>query len=723
MHSTIATTSPGGLTVQAHATVANGIRTFQFDQQRSEMPARDYQCELVRHAWSALQASSPGDRLAMTLATGGGKTRVLIDLIFLYLIPMGVRVLWLAPGWELIAQAMADACARYREARHLTTYIGGSGAETLLFGAPQAPGAMLTFVTLQTFSARRDTDFARPLFDVVVFDELHYGEHGAQQKQVSEKYKDSATFLGTTATARADSAYHNVGSYYDLQALVERGVLARPALVSVETNIEWNPGISDAQRDFTAGSLDELGRNEARNQIIINTYLNQAGRLGPTMVFACNIRHAERLTTMLCSNGVRAAATHSQMSKEAAKDAISRFRSGDLDVIVNVRSLTMGVDIPHTQGILLTRPTTSDILLTQMLGRGSRKTATKSAFVVIDFVDNISGPNGVYIKRPEGFLGSPSRDSHRRPLHEYVPAKLTAIRSAHPAVDGLEVQPTQTFSVEFQIQRGPQSTSLAPAVVKDLETTFPPSSSDPSTSWKASATAEVVRVTSPAYQGAAGLAELVRTAEAVARVLAAHQYVLAAGDPIHLLLGWCPDLGWLRDAVRYVGYFEPALASLAPPPRPTRPTRNPARRAVGDVLLLDDADSWFDYVGRTGGTYHSFDMRPLFEKGYAVDMPLHAETLDARWLATWVSLAMHILRAAEEERPLNGDPCRRVQSAPICRGPRGNVDELCTFIGGNAKLASLLRARREDMLNKRWLSDARYGRLARRVGESWRMVG
>lgn len=703
--------------------VPPNVRTFQFDPGRAAQPPRDYQTELVQAAWVATRDAAPGDRNLIFLATGGGKTRVLNDVLFTYALPAGARVLWLGPDWELLAQAAQDACARYAEARGLVTYVGGEGSEITMFGAPRSPNAMLTFVTLQTFASRRDTDFAEQHFDLIVLDEVHYGEHGKLQQQVYEKYKNEAMFLGATATKRVDSGYNVVGNYYDLAALVERGILARPTLVSVETNIDWSPGVDAVKGEITASSLAELARSDVRNKTIVTAYRDNAGRLGPTMVFACNVAHADQLTKMFRASGVRAAATHYQMPKEAAKEAVSRFRAGELDVIVNVRSLTMGVDIPQTQGILLTRPTTSEILLTQMIGRGARRTPTKSDFLVFDFVDNISGPNGVYVKRPGGFVGAPPRDSHRRPLHEYVPAKLAPIQSSDAAIDGLDLQPTQTFSVELMIQRGPQSTTLAAAVVHDLAAAFPTTATVPSVSWTACVEGELVRLTSPVYQGAHGLAELVQTVDSVAGILAAHQYVLAAGDPVHLLLGWCPEFSWLTDAVRYFGFFEPALASLAPPPGAVTLARRPARRAVGAVLLLDGADSWFEYVDRTGGSFHSFDVRPLFETGYAVDVPLHAEVLDGGWLATWVSLAMHILRAAEEGRPLNGDPCRRVQSLPICRGPRGNVDELCAFIGGSAKLASLLRARREKMLSKRWRTDERYGRLARRVEESWRIAG
>ena len=676
------------------------VRTFQYDTRRAASPPRDYQVELIDGVWQAVMHAQPGERHGLSLATGGGKTRLLNDVLFSEVLPMGARALWLAPDWELVAQAIDDACARYPEARGLISYIGGSGTDVPLFGAPRSPRALLTFTTLQTFSARRDTAFANESFDLIVLDKVHYGEHGKLQQQVYGRYKDTAIFLGATATSRFDSSYKRIGNYYDLAALVERGVLARPELVSIETGIDWAPGVDSANGEFAARSLDELARNEARNEMIVSAYLDNARRLGPTMVFACNIAHAERLTAMFSEVGLSAAATHCQMPQETAKGAVSRFRGGELDVIVNVRSLTTGVDIPRTKGILLARPTTSDILLTQMIGRGSRKTPTKDSFVVIDIVDNISGPNGVYIKRPNGFIGTPPREAHRRPLHEYMPSELKVVRSVVQAVDGLAVQPGQTFAVEIALERFEEDVAPAALVAKDLELNFPATTGEGSTSWSATReNDDTIVITSPVYQGVDGLAELCGVIDGVAGALDRHHYKIAAHRPIHVLLGWCPELNWLREAVRCFGFFEPALASLSPPPALTRHGPRPARRAFAKVVPLETANAWFDYVSSTGGTYHSFDMRPLFEKGYAVDVPLHTDSLDGSWLVTWISLSMHILRAAEEERSLKGDPRKRVQSAPICRGPRGNVDELCTFIGASGKLSTAIRERRGQIVS------------------------
>ncbi|MEI8255161.1 MAG: helicase-related protein [Deltaproteobacteria bacterium] len=69
--------------------------------------------------------------------------------------------------------------------------------------------------------------------------------------------------------------------------------------------------------------------------------------------------------------------------------ALERFRGNEISVLVNVRMLTEGTDLPDAQTVFITRQTTSQILLTQMVGRALRGLAfdgTQDAYIV-SFVD------------------------------------------------------------------------------------------------------------------------------------------------------------------------------------------------------------------------------------------------------------------------------------------------------------------------------------------------
>ena len=53
----------------------------------------------------------------------------------------------------------------------------------------------------------------------------------------------------------------------------------------------------------------------------------------------------------------------------------SRYQQeGKPEVLVNVEMLTEGFDAPHTGTVFIARPTQSEVLVTQMIGRASRGT-------------------------------------------------------------------------------------------------------------------------------------------------------------------------------------------------------------------------------------------------------------------------------------------------------------------------------------------------------------
>ena len=55
-----------------------------------------------------------------------------------------------------------------------------------------------------------------------------------------------------------------------------------------------------------------------------------------------------------------------------AQEVIRDFKDDKFDVLINVQIMTEGSDVPDIKTVFLTRPTNSDTLLTQMIGRGLR---------------------------------------------------------------------------------------------------------------------------------------------------------------------------------------------------------------------------------------------------------------------------------------------------------------------------------------------------------------
>jgi len=104
------------------------------------------------------------------------------------------------------------------------------------------------------------------------------------------------------------------------------------------------------------------------------------------------------LREFLENRGIRASVVYagaksSEGEKVRKRDEKARileaFRRNDFDVLINIKMLTEGTDIPDVQTIFITRETKSDILLPQMIGRalrGPRMGGTEKAYIVA-FID------------------------------------------------------------------------------------------------------------------------------------------------------------------------------------------------------------------------------------------------------------------------------------------------------------------------------------------------
>jgi Helicase conserved C-terminal domain len=102
-----------------------------------------------------------------------------------------------------------------------------------------------------------------------------------------------------------------------------------------------------------------------------------------TVVFTPTIASARALAAQLQELGLPAAAVWGTCPDR--DDIISGFRTGAVQVIVNVAVLGEGVDVPEIEAVVLCRPTRSRSLYAQMIGRGLRIYPGKSQLLVIDF--------------------------------------------------------------------------------------------------------------------------------------------------------------------------------------------------------------------------------------------------------------------------------------------------------------------------------------------------
>ena len=137
-----------------------------------------------------------------------------------------------------------------------------------------------------------------------------------------------------------------------------------------------------------------MSEDLSRTRGIVNAYLDRVrARHGeaPTLIFATTVDHAKAIAAMLQLEGVEARAVSSQTEAAARLDAVERFRSGEVKVLVNFGIFREGFDAPKTRAIIVARPVYSPNLYFQMIGRGLRgpRNGGSDRCMILDVEDNI----------------------------------------------------------------------------------------------------------------------------------------------------------------------------------------------------------------------------------------------------------------------------------------------------------------------------------------------
>ncbi len=399
-------------------------------------PLHPHQADAVAALNRLVRGKRVGPAGVLVLPTGSGKTETMVTwLLDRMAADPALRVLWIAGQQELLNQAAARfetwAGSQPVGFERLGRVIHGASYPTSQLANPDLDVALVTIQSLTNDLAKGRRAslhrfLARPT--VVVIDEAHHvaaPSYGLLFEQLAAG--DVVAVVGLTATpfptsitARLRFREHFPVEIHKVSAeeLMRQQILARPVLHTIETNLEMTLNAEELRlaeaNDLPPAVLKRLD-SELRNQVIVNTYLHQPDRWGKTLMFATNIEHADHLYGLLERANVRAMVMHSRMDLDRSV-VLSEFKNAvGPAVLVSVGMLAEGVDLPDARTAFLSRPTTSRVLLQQMIGRvlrGPRAGGEAEANVVYfsdvwrNFSDILEPPEAISgvraFKPPEG---------------------------------------------------------------------------------------------------------------------------------------------------------------------------------------------------------------------------------------------------------------------------------------------------------------------------------
>lgn len=352
---------------------------------------RDYQQEAVKNVIAFFQKRR--EPAVVVLPTGAGKSLVIAELAR---IAKG-RVLVLAHVKELVEQNYEKYKNYGLSAGIFSASLGKKDWEhKAIFGSVQSV-------------ARAPDDFFQN-FSLLVIDECHrVAEEGATQYQeVIKKLQDrnpGLFILGLTATPyrlglgwiyeysaagelKTDKKRFFKRCVYELPLsfMVKNHYLTNPVKVDIPVTSYDFSALTEKEGQFSTSEIEEILKSQKRlTPLIIANIMDITERYDRkgVMIFSASVKHAEEIMTHLPANEARVVLGDTDMKERAA--IVNDFKLRKFKYLVNVSVLTTGFDAPHVDVIAILRPTESNSLYQQIVGRGLRLSPEKKDCYVLDY--------------------------------------------------------------------------------------------------------------------------------------------------------------------------------------------------------------------------------------------------------------------------------------------------------------------------------------------------
>lgn len=335
------------------------------------MTLREYQTKAVAAIRDAYRRNVR--RPLLVLPTGGGKT-VIFSYITATAASRGKNVLVLVHRVELLRQTSAK----------LTEF----GVPHGLINPQYKPRyhEQVQVASVQTV-VKRLQHLTPP--DLIVVDEAHHASAGTWQK-ILDAFPDALT-LGVTATpVRADGkglddAFDEIVQGPTVRSLINDGYLVTPrvfAPVSIDTS-SLHKRMGDFDKHESAQMMDK--------PTITGDAVAHYMRLcdgQPAVAFCVTVDHARHVAQEFRIRGYAAEAVDGAMDDADRKRILDGLGNGSVQVVCSCDLISEGTDIPAIACAILLRPTMSEGLYIQQVGRALRVMEGKEHAIILDHVGN-----------------------------------------------------------------------------------------------------------------------------------------------------------------------------------------------------------------------------------------------------------------------------------------------------------------------------------------------
>ena len=346
---------------------------------------RDYQIEAADAVFKHWEKGAKAPLLV--LPTASGKTICAAEIIRRHFDANHEKVIFFAHRKELLEQTVEKVRLVSRN-----TTVGLVQADT------NELGRHVTVASIQTIghkSGRRlDELLKRGPYGLIIIDEAHHAPSTTYARTIAtlrDRYPTMHMFGMTATPGRADGLtldkiFDVVAYQKQLLEMIDEGWLVPPRGFRVHLNVDLTK-VASQNGDFVQTQLSRLMNTPPVVEAVVRAWM-QYGHDRKMLVYAVDIAHAYALSDAFNNAGYPAGALSERNTPAERKKLLGDFRKGDLRLLVNVEVLTEGYDDPSAEGVVFARPTQSQTLYTQAIGRSLRLHPSKTEAIIIDCVGN-----------------------------------------------------------------------------------------------------------------------------------------------------------------------------------------------------------------------------------------------------------------------------------------------------------------------------------------------
>ena len=401
---------------------------------------RKYQSDAIEKVFDAWNKYR---RILGVAATGAGKTQIFWGVVDRFITENpSARILIVAHREELITQPKERVEKFFPHLRNKVGIVMGAAHNEchrqILIGTIQTVGGR---------SKKRLEEIQRyGKIDLLIIDEAHHAEapqyFGLWRALMAAN--PDLKVLGVTATPERgdrklltkifEHEVFNIG----VRSLIDEGHLCEPIFHGIKTKVDLSKlkvNGSGGKRDYKLDGLVSAFETKDVFDHVVKTHLENCGDR-PTVIFTVSVNGAIRLTERLKAAGVKAVCIYSARkakkkttiedivkafvspdlpdedqaidpiddleediealrrdetgseAKARRKDALDGMKSGKYTCLVNVMIATEGFDLPALEFLHIVRPTKSDGLWIQMVGRVLRTSPEtgKTVATIFDYL-------------------------------------------------------------------------------------------------------------------------------------------------------------------------------------------------------------------------------------------------------------------------------------------------------------------------------------------------